>query len=198
MTQEPFGWLRPLRRAAAVIATAILVSTLGLVASPLPVQAQSCSGSSCNGKDPNAQGCDRSPSATDVSEPRYFHRYGSGGRALMGISLRQSNNSCRAVWARATIDAWSTVNGPSTYRVERLQIRVQRQIRSGTDWTSTRTYSRTIECCATGTFWTNMVQRSGGVQQRHRECRRFYIWHYVRGERYWEGWSCGNWHQSYA
>lgn len=165
-----------------------------------------CSGSSCNGKDPSAQGC----SATNAGGSRYFNV--QGDRAYMSISVRDSSN-CNARWARVIIDNWLGQYGPPFKN--KLRIRIQRQVGEGlcgagreaavTDgdatpdcetWWTTHSYTKTLDCCsATGNYWTAMVQDTASGNERHRECYRFRYWQPTTsgGYYYWTSYNCGPW-----
>lgn len=192
----------PAREAAAGQVTAPLVAQeAGVLAS--------CSGSGCNGRDPSAQGCGSDAHA--LGGTRYFNV--RNNQAYMSIQVRASN-SCRASWARVTIDNWLGGYGPPYRR--NLQIRIERQIGNNLchvvegessaagdastlncqTWWNTHSYSRTLDCCsATGNYWTAMAQRTGGME-RHRECYRFRYSRPTTGggqEFYWDSWSCSSW-----
>jgi hypothetical protein len=121
-------------RSAAVVVTAassMLVAPLtsGLVSTAYA--APSCSGASCQGKDPQANGC--SADATTL--------YDFGG----GIQLRYSG-ACDAAWARYT---GPPVSAGYPYWIERREFQTYRLLFKDQQWTHQRPR------------WTNMARFSG-------------------------------------
>ena len=81
--------LRRARTATLSAATVLALSTAGLAASSLPAAAAGCSGFTCHGLDPTAQGCTATATAQKSgTEAIVMNRYSSG---------------CNANWARAAL-----------------------------------------------------------------------------------------------
>lgn len=164
-------------RIAGAVAVLLLIMTFGLVMSPTQAQAASCSGSSCNGKDPDAQGCG--------NDARYLGpvTYLGPERDKWGSIATRYSPNCRAVWTRLIVD-------PTSYALRYFRIRIERQAGAPFcspalansslnstapqpsdcfTWWTTHRYYKTLNPNSPGTYWTPMAQRTGG-DERHRWC----------------------------
>lgn len=140
------------RRLGTVLALIALASGVTLVAGPASPALAACSGSSCNGKDPNAQGC----SGVNVSGTEVW-------QASFSVAMRYSSG-CAARWTRLVIDDYlPTCCVPIT-------ISTERQIWSPYGYARTHWYSKQVGAGVEGSFWTVMTQNSS--DDRHNACWR--------------------------
>jgi hypothetical protein len=130
-------------RTALTLATAIIVSSVGIVTmNSIPASAATCSGYGCDGLDPNAAGC--SDGANDTAST---YLYSANGSVVGLLELRYSP-SCGTNWSRVT----------SYIGVHNLYARVTRESDGGgyadvgnyqVIW-SNMVYAYNITACATG------------------------------------------------
>jgi hypothetical protein len=129
--------------------TLLMMIAVGFVAAP-SAQAASCYRSSCNGKDPNAQGCDgASAGGVDLWTPE------------ARVQLRYSSE-CDANWARLVYSgSWNCcVN---------FTLREEQQRWNGSAWVAYRVKDKVFTYGATqDNIWTLMNPNE--TNDRHRAC----------------------------
>jgi len=124
-------WRLKAARVVTLIALSI-VASIAVVAPATPAAAVGCSGSGCNGKDPQAQGC--SPSARTIDEFSF---------AGIRFEMRYSPQ-CFAAWTRVTNPVHSNIDfgqirgGGRVYGVQAVQ---------GQVWTKMISFSNVVRTC---------------------------------------------------
>ncbi|MDQ1045317.1 hypothetical protein QFZ76_003553 [Streptomyces sp. V4I2] len=137
-----------------------------------PAAAAECSGSSCNGQDPQAKGC--SSGASSVQGAAFWE-------ASFSVELRHSP-TCSARWTRLTVDDYLPT---CCYAI---RISIDRDLRTTYGWYRFATYQKKVASGLEGAFWTPMVQNSS--DDRHRSCYRLEA---MDGS--WTGsWRCTGWY----
>ena len=122
---------------------------IGMNALSSPALAASCSGSTCQGKNPNSNGC--SSDAVTLQGPVYYlHDIGTTDLAL---SIRGSK-ACNARWVRLKIDAAINTHGIG------YTIKIQRQVRTPYGYFDSGVYTKQILPFGEGQYWTPMVKNT--------------------------------------
>lgn len=103
---------RPLKRAAALLATAVLGCS-AVVATATPAAAVTCYGDYCSGKDPQATGC---ASGASTSAVREF----SQGSTRGVLEVRYSP-TCKTNWTRVTVYSVGNLLQASAGTVKSIQ-----------------------------------------------------------------------------
>lgn len=176
---------RAVRRTLATLLAALMMTTVGLAASPTEAEAShnNCYRLGCAGKWPGKQDC---TPGTTLGEPNW-RVYGRSA----SVHLKHGGH-CSARWARLVWD------GP-TERPLRFQIKVARQERNGAgDWVVTDRVYRTIKngprnSTAGGSYVSRMIPSySTGKAKRYRACARFKRYTYDHWDPY-ASWRCTPW-----
>jgi len=132
---------RALKTVVRMMLAIVAVTGVATVASPASPVYASCSGSSCSGLDPQANGCSTSTTRTETAL----------WLSSFSVELRYSP-ACHAMWTRITIDDYlPTCCVP-------IHVRVWRQ--TGSDsagWSDAQIYTKTVNAGLEGAFWTAMV-----------------------------------------
>ncbi|MEU7997061.1 DUF2690 domain-containing protein [Micromonospora sp. NPDC049060] len=141
------------KRLLSVFAAVLALGTgLAVVAGPASPALAACSGSSCNGKDPNANGC----TATTPSGAAFWH-------SSYSVEMRRSSN-CAAIWTRVTIDDYLPTCCLS------ISISIERQLYTPYGYSRTHYYTKEVGAGLEGSWWTVMTQNTS--DDRHRSCER--------------------------
>lgn len=138
------------RRPVALTLLALLLSCLAVAVTAQPAAAASCYGSTCNGKDPNAQGC----SAVNVAATQVW-------QSSFSVAMRYSSG-CAARWTRMIVDDYLHTCCVPMY------ISIERQIYTPYGYARTHYYVKKVAAGLEGSFWTLMVQNSS--DDRARSC----------------------------
>ncbi|MEV4800317.1 DUF2690 domain-containing protein [Nonomuraea sp. NPDC049421] len=150
--------LKRLTMTMAVVVAAATIAGVSPATADSEAAVLACSGSSCNGKDPNAEGC------ATTATPREI--YPAEGRYTLQL---RAGAGCRAFWGRITRDDCSLVQGMAHLRVQR------RFYELANGWRVTHTYyriQRSVRCDG-GVGWTHMV--GDGANDNFRACFSNYI-----------------------
>jgi hypothetical protein len=138
-----------IRRLVAALGV-LAAATTGLVLTTAPAQAAGCFQGSCNGKDPNAQGC----SGSNLASVNFL---GPDAR----VDLRYSSG-CDANWARLVY------SGPWNCCVN-FTLREEQQRWNGSAWVAYRVKDKSFTYGATqSNIWTLMNPNE--LNDRHRAC----------------------------
>jgi hypothetical protein len=141
------------RRPVALTLLVLLLSCLAVAVTAQPAAAALCYGSTCNGKDPNAQGC----SAVNVVATEVWSD-------SFSVAMRYSSG-CAARWTRMIIDDYLRTCCIPAY------ISIERQLWTPYGDKRTHYYVKKIGAGLEGSFWTPMVQNSS--DDRARSCYEF-------------------------
>jgi hypothetical protein len=143
-----------------LLVVAVALTTAVIMVS-LPAFTASCSGSTCQGKDPNSTGC--SSGAVNLQGPVYYVR--NAGSTDLALSIRK-NATCNARWVRLTIDSVDNNDGTG------YTIKIQRQIYTPYGYKDNGVYTKRIYAFGTGKYWTAMVKNTN--DDRVRMCMGVY------------------------
>ncbi|MFD2354198.1 hypothetical protein ACFSTC_40335 [Nonomuraea ferruginea] len=167
------------KRLALFAATAVVAATVAGV-SPLaaesPSTALACSGTSCNGKNPNTEGC----SATGTPRELFLH----SGRYTLQL---RDGAGCRAFWGRIVRDDCDLIQGFAHLRVQRRQWTTY-------GWYTTHTYYRIQSSvpCNGGVGYTSMVGNAN--DDNFRACHSGYITASAPSTIPESAWTCTSWY----
>lgn len=145
-----------LNRIKAITGSLLLMATLlaGLVATAPSASAASCYGSSCTGKDPQAQGC----ASGAVTKSSFVGHWRNNIGKDPYVELRHSG-ACNARWVRVTAgESDFGCGGGAT-----PQIRIRNYTSGGTLLSE---QIRSFSACTTGA-WTYMVGRTSTSYKTH-------------------------------
>jgi hypothetical protein len=157
------GTISRILRRQTITLVALCVAAGGLsVVAPSPAVAAPCTGSGCNGKDPDATGCN-DPAIAGRPVTRFSRTVHSGDIGEHSFQIRHSPG-CKAMWGRFIRD-----DCHDRYFPYHKWFRIQTQVWSGSAWLAYTTRTKDMQGtqpCNGGTNWTLMVPGLSGTRTR--------------------------------
>jgi Protein of unknown function (DUF2690) len=172
------------RQVITLVALCVAAGGVAVMAPP-PAVAVPCTGSGCNGKDPDATGCN-DPAIAGRPVTRFSRTVWWEDVWAHSFQIRHSPG-CEAAWGRFIRDDC----GSGARIPYHKWFRIQTQVWSGSAWLSYTTRTKDMsgtQPCDGGTNWTLMVPGQSGTRTR-------ICWQYTyyevppSGDR----WNCSSW-----